>query len=511
MVTLISTAIMSFRIFDLPSELLVPILSFLSNEDLHNAGQASFILLEVIDSSVELQYLKTLRVAQMADNPSSHIPIVDRLAALTARESAFLRVKPSWKRSYVVNFMPAGLYELSAGLFFLGEFTRKALRYIKLPTQPAQDHEPSVEWERIETKSENAIIIDFGLAIEEHDLIVMATFNLTEPFEELRDNMPLKGEIQLEFLSLSTREPHPQARESITVQQSLWGLPNVVLEIVGDHVLFAVSYAHEEGPNDNVYFYEWRTRRLVKIITAERRTYFGAVFLSTDVVLLPNTSAATLELWQISSNEDTPALTLHLPRVVPGVQLRLMTARGEPNPSALPLRKDPYTPFSTSSENSIIVFHVSFPMHRFLLFIHRRALLSLIDKHPEPANDPLPYSEWGPNVCRWLNAAGLNTDWITTTSGQRCVLLPMRPSPFFLLDFNPLNEPVGPSARRLPADNDPFSMDHGIWAETVGSRLECHVAGGNQQFTGYSGASLDDSRIIALRVSCLPLLSVFVC
>jgi hypothetical protein len=286
------------------------------------------------------------------------------------------------------------------------------------------------------------------------------------------------------------------------VQTSSWGSPHIILEIVGDHLVFVVGYALVEGdvqPDDHVYVYEWKTGKLKLEITAEWRTYFAAVFLSPEVIMLPNTTTATIELWYIPSGQTTPALTLHLPRLLPGVRIRTITARGEPNP-AVSLRKNRRDPFHSSVEDSIIVFHVSFAgaAHMFLLFIHRRTLLALLTTHTP--GDACDYTTWGPDICRWINAAGLVMDWITTSSGQRCVLLPMRlPTPFILLDFNPYKAHAD-AANCIPPEDDPF-MDLGIWAEAVGCRLPCHLTISKEQYYQYTGVSLDDDRMIAFRVS----------
>lgn len=105
-----------FRLYDVPPELLVHILSFLPHDALEACQRTSRFLFNCINSCVELQYIKALGVAQMTDNPATTIPIVDRLTALQARETGFLEVKPSWRRSIPVTFSPAGLYELSAGM-----------------------------------------------------------------------------------------------------------------------------------------------------------------------------------------------------------------------------------------------------------------------------------------------------------------------------------------------------------------------------------------------------------
>jgi len=392
-----------------------------------------------------------------------------------------------------VTFPASGLYELSGGLFWLGEAQRQGLRYLELPSQPAEEGALPMQWRRIALPSEESTIIDFGLAIEEHDLIVIATFTPTEDANE--------GLVQLEFFTVSApHEPHPEAQGPIKVQNSKWGMPNVILEIVGDHLVFVVGYAFAIGrvrPLDVVYVYEWKTGKLKLKITAECRTYFGAVFLSPDIIMLPNTTAARLELYSIASGQKTPILTLHLPRLVPGRAISTMTARGEPNPQGS-YRKPRRMPFHSSAEDAIIVFHINFPVRsqQFLLFIHRRALLALLTAHAP--GDTCSYEDWGPDICRWINAAGLVMDWITTTSGQRCVLLPQRsPTSFIMLDFNPIKAHVN-VLNCIPAEDDPF-VDDGIWAEPVGSKLPCHVASSREEFNMYNGASLDDHRIIAFR------------
>ncbi|KAJ7662067.1 hypothetical protein DFH06DRAFT_1191362 [Mycena polygramma] len=494
-----------FRLLDVPPELLVHILSFLSLDALHECRQVSRFLAEFISSSIELQYLVATALANVTDNPSTTIPIFERLAKLQARELGFAEVNASWMVSVPVTFQSSGLYELSGGLFWLGEHQRQALRYLELPSEPVREDEPPPEWERISLPSSERMIIDFGLAIDEHDLIVMATFTPTGGVVEASRH-DVTGMVRLEFLTVSPpHPPHPQARGPIDVHTSSWGLPNVILEIVGDHLVFVVVYAYstnEVRPEDHVYVYEWKTGKLKLEIRAECRTYFGAVFISPDVIMLPNTTTATLELWSISSGQQTPTLTLHLPRLVPGVSIRTMTARGEPNP-AVSLRPNRRVPFHSSVDDSIIVFHITFPGPgllgpgpMFLLFLHRRALLALLATHTP--GDTRSYAEWGPDICRWINAAGLVMDWITTTSGQRCVLLPQRlPTSFILLDFNPYTAHAK-AQNCLPPEDDPF-MDYGIFAEAVGSRLPCHIAGSGDRFSLYTGVSLDDERIIAFR------------
>ncbi|KAJ6481753.1 hypothetical protein C8R45DRAFT_1002937 [Mycena sanguinolenta] len=490
-----------FRLLDLPPEMLTYVLTFVPNAGLQSMKQCSCFLYDFISSSVELQYQMALESTHLVDNSSSPMPIFERFALLRRREAAFASVEPSWKVSVPVPFSASGLYELSGGFLWLGEQLNQTLRYIELPSRPAEEDAPPLEWQSISKPPGRGFIIDFGLAINEHDLIVMATFTPTT--EDIAH-----GAVKLEFLTVSDpHEPHPEASGPISVLDSTAGKPSVIIEIVGDHLIFGVGYPFTvDLPADAIYVYNWKTGQQKLKIDAECGTYFGAVFLSAEIILLANTAAARLELWSINdSHQNVPFLVLHLPRLVPGCDIFTMTVRGEPNPQ-VSYRRPRRMPFHSSADDAILSIQLKFArpgMHiqNFMLFVHRRALLALLDAHAP--GDSCSYTEWGPDICRWINATGMSTAWITMASGQRCVLLPqLLPKPFIMLDFNPTK--LVPSDIKgiidMPPDSDPFEGS-GIWAEPVGSRLRCHYAGSSMSFDSYRGASLDDHRIIALRSS----------
>ncbi|KAJ7216533.1 hypothetical protein GGX14DRAFT_696323 [Mycena pura] len=491
-------------LLDIPTELLLNILSFLDVDALYTCQHTSRFLRDLIASSSELQYIIQCGIAQVVDNPAAPIAATDRLALLRARERHFADVNASWKCTIPVTFRPAGLYELSGGLFWLGEHSRQALRFVELPLEPLADGAPPPRWARLPLPNPSkSLIIDFGLAIEEHDLAVMATFTWNTPTPSHN------GVVGLEFLSVSTQQRHPRAKGPFEVRQSSWGLPHIILEIVGDNLIFIVGFNFgPDQPEDHVYVYEWRTGVQKMKITAPWHTYFGAVFLTTDTFMLPNTHESTLELWTIAPGRTAPTVTLQLVRLPPNVYLRHITARGEPNPTVYPRRKDPRVAFSPSAPDSIIVFHLSFfpgPNRQFLLFIHRRALIALLRTHEA---ETVPYAAWAPDVCRWVNATGVVMDWITTTSGQRCVLLPVRrPAPLITLDFNAHKDRARSSRRGPPPKKkvdwldpaDDVLMGLNLATEPVASRLPCVFEVSAELFSSYMGASMDDARIIALK------------
>ncbi|KAF8208380.1 hypothetical protein K438DRAFT_1813902 [Mycena galopus ATCC 62051] len=483
-----------FRLLDLPPEILTYILAFLPNAALQSTKKSSRFLFTLITSSIELQYQMAAEVAQVVDNASSRMPIYERLALLRTREEAFEIVSPSWKITVPVPFQASGLYELSGGLFWLGEEPNRTLRYLELPSQPSEEGAAPLEWKRITLPSQESYVIDFGLAVDEHDLIVMATFTPSGIAHE--------GLVKLEFFTVSApHEPHPEAHGPITVQTSKTGKPNVLIEIVGDHLVLEVGYPYALGrarPQDMLYVYEWKTGKQKWNKSAECRTYMGAVFLSPEIIMLPNTAAARLELWSVASDQEAPILILHLPRLVPGFSIFSMTSRSEPNPQAS-YRRPRRMPFHSSAEDAIVLIHLMFSelglrAQHFMLFVHRRALLALLAAHSP--GDSCDYADWGPDVCRWFNTGRLVMDWITLTSGQRCVLVRQpAPTAFIILDFN--LTPTTTMRQAIPPEDDPFE-DSGIWAEPVGSRLPCCFAVSSENFD-ISGASLDDHRVIAVR------------
>jgi hypothetical protein len=147
------------------------------------------------------------------------------------------------------------------------------------------------------------------------------------------------------------------------------------------------------------------------------------------------------------------------------------------------------------------MFQISVGAVRFLLFVHRRALLGLLAAHAP--GDTCGYAEWGPEICRWILASRLRWDWITLTAGQRCVLIHANtgPGPLFILDFNEINmrQPSRFVRReRLPPSDDPF-MEQGVWAEAVGNRLKGVWFQSTPYYT-YDAVSMDDQWIIGIRV-----------
>ena len=164
-----------------------------------------------------------------------------------------------------------------------------------------------------------------------------------------------------------------------------------------------------------------------------------------------------------------------LPALANGRSLGAISCRAEPNPISQSSLKsyfekkqrtggeedDPLKPtrgFLADAEEAICIFtirilgvqlgHFQFG-HTFTFIVHRHALVNIVEEfereqegeamvNPQTLETPTidleqvdgiaptptkPYKCWGPTITRWFNADAIPTRWITTTAGQRYVLI----------------------------------------------------------------------------------------
>lgn len=155
-------------LFDLPTELLIRIFCDLNSSDLVSCQLTHSSLCNIITESVVLSYRKALDSAGFEDSPHSKIIISERLALLNAQENAWLNIRPNFKQIVKINHSPSGIYDVTGGIYLLGDRTRRALHYVTLPTEPSD----VARWNKIDLGQN---IIDMALAIYEHDLIAIVT------------------------------------------------------------------------------------------------------------------------------------------------------------------------------------------------------------------------------------------------------------------------------------------------------------------------------------------------
>ncbi|RDB20399.1 hypothetical protein Hypma_012541 [Hypsizygus marmoreus] len=518
-------------LLDLPPELVVRILCYLHLPDVLSCTRTHSSLLALTKDFVVLQYHMATQTAMVADNPHCNLPISERFDMLKRREEGWKKFRVDFRKTIPVKHVPSGIYEMTGGIFLLGDTTRKALHYLTLPSKATD--EPS--WSRIDIDS---TMVDIGLSIYEHDLVAVVT---TTPQQDC-------DKIEIQLLQFSSGQPHPLAHTpKIHVADSSWGpRPAIGIEIVGDHLALITNYfLNAMQPDDDFYVYEWKTGTLKLHITAPNHTYSSLVFLSPEFILLPNAYRCSLDIWKIPTTPETapkcPLRILGLPSV--GRLIVRFRCRGEPNPA-------PYghsyssKPFHDSSSNALVIFTIRTQLlgTAFSMIVHRRTLLALCAgtpdlEAPRTTQEELiagvdvlveylfaphvPWSHWGPKNTRWFSTDSIVTRWITTSAGQRCVISfddheaeeeeaeepqqqPRRPPS--ILDFNPLIV-----ERRLLEDDfgpteslcmEPSKLDDDSFLEVVESQLpfaRLNLPWDMEGLEGFEGVMMDDERLLVLK------------
>ena len=149
----------------LPPEILGQILQELDIVDLFSCQLTSKYLDHLIRESVVLQYNVALDAANAQDNPCLSLTTAEKLRTLKYTEDAWAFLRPDFTASIPVTHHQSGVYDLTGGVYLLSNSTRTALHYLKLPSRG----EDESEWKVLRSDKS---IIDIGLSIFEHDLIV---------------------------------------------------------------------------------------------------------------------------------------------------------------------------------------------------------------------------------------------------------------------------------------------------------------------------------------------------
>jgi hypothetical protein len=153
---------------DLPLELITHILYKTSPNDLLVCKRINKYFYNLIQNSILLQYHLALDCAKAKNNPYSSLPSSERLKKLRDSESAWAFLRPKLTATIPVPHNPSGIYDLTGGVYLLGNTNRTQLHYLKLPSSGKD----AIYWEVINV---GKTIIDMGLCVHEHDLIAIVT------------------------------------------------------------------------------------------------------------------------------------------------------------------------------------------------------------------------------------------------------------------------------------------------------------------------------------------------
>ncbi|KAJ6555992.1 hypothetical protein B0H19DRAFT_1262115 [Mycena capillaripes] len=433
----------TLNLLDLPPELIVACLVHLSSTDVESCLNCrNRLFREIILNSVQIQYLRELEHAGVEEGvPVSNSVVSDRLDALRRRESNWLNFTPTSRHIIPIDFPTTGVYDLASDIYLVGDTggDANALPYTAIKYIHTSPESTSQEWRRIDVEKP---IADFGTALEEHDLIAFVTYML-------HDENPKMASIEVQLRQFSTGAHHPRAAQTTLHIQDVdreHGRPVFSIEILGETLALSMMFwSYERRDLDGLHLYNWKSGVLRMTPFTVYNT--GLVFLSPEILLVPNSIAETLEVFVIppTSEEGTaPYLThsFHLPQLQDENSILSFRCRGAPNPRAFTSHPSGLK-FSPDSVDAVLLF--IFEVSRGSgstthIFVLDRALFSAVLESHSDVGEDVHWAAWGPQCTRWVDAGPIAMHYITVACGQRMVSIPQQawrdPAPIRILDFN---------------------------------------------------------------------------
>ncbi|KAM6499901.1 hypothetical protein JOM56_005409 [Amanita muscaria] len=373
---------------------------------------------EIIQSSILLQYFRACKAAGVIDNPRLPLSYAEGLKALEKWEDAWRMLKP--------------VFEI-----------------------PSHGHE----------QGRPGFSASFGTAVHEHDLIVNFISSDIGNQGDMRQHS-----LNLILLKFSTGDYPPLARHPqnhLQVYRSPEPRPFLASSIVGDN-LALVFHSRDGTSSDKLLIFDWKTghKRLEHVATKHAYTNSSLVFVTPELLLVPNLILSRFEVWHPSHPHPNPPVQIlsqyplsHVPTT-----LTILAAVERP-------------------EDSIIIINVhleSFEHARYgsyMLIMHRHALCDpdygsvrldaqskSVSTTPHQGSSPLTrgfanspnststypptLSKLGPPISRWLRdetrAGVTQAGRFPTAAGQRyAFLIPdprnRRKLTLSVADFNPHN------------------------------------------------------------------------
>ncbi|KAG6848179.1 hypothetical protein H0H93_002640 [Arthromyces matolae] len=328
---------------------------------------------------------------------------------------------------------------------------------------------------------------------------------------------------RLLFYSISTHEPHPNARlptiPVIVPSNDAHGtfVRSVMLQISDDVVAVTLYTGSQQ-----LVIFNWKEGYLITVnakdsVECDHFIHDEAefAFISPRAYLLtyPEGNGA-LSIYTFASVERYHPIhvaTLNLPALAEDSRLNTLTIHTGPFETPLP-----HAPFTTSPLSRVYVLTLSVMYHpllltltgdpprteTFYLFIKCSTFLQYLSTSEEFNLEPpsVPWSQWGPSSTRLLSGLSSYSSWLRYVHGQR-VVLPQRrdvgSSAIKVLDFN---------TRAVESDSDigvciePTEITH-CFQETVTTSLPYSIRSGllSGLSDTYSAYMIDEERIVGIK------------
>ncbi|KAL5520572.1 hypothetical protein ACEPAG_9796 [Sanghuangporus baumii] len=435
---------------DLPVETIARIFAFLDWRDLLVVSQLNTFFRDVYNSFPELEYSFQLQVSGMVDtntylniknNGPGALDVRSKVEEIRRRERSWRMMDLSRNVTRViVPHRTSHIYDLSGGVYLLGDCKHSvisrdthSLRFFDLTSCAASGKSsasgsgsvnagpgPAVRsdpWPEMKIEGNN--IIDIGFGLQEFDVVAVVGIRPGQNGEP--------GSIMLSLRELSTGAPHPLAKnpdivvDPVENNQLLQGKLSIMLEIVGPRLLLLLTWHRtlqriRQHDEDKLLLFNWWEGTKVLSEIAPQQTWDGFVFLSPELVLLPDRERG-LEIIRLpdvtkgySAKGFERVLRLTLPALQPLVKVGAIQCRSEPNPIgethpsvlegksefAQRMRAKKRPPFAPDPKKAIVLLQVYYRefnnephdifmgqwgvlRHNVSLVVHRELLLKLVD------------------------------------------------------------------------------------------------------------------------------------
>jgi hypothetical protein len=505
------------NLMDLPSELIIHVVSLLCLKDLLSARLLNRHFDVIIQESTLLQYYVETQLAGVVDNSKCKLPTADKLSSLRNREQAWSSLKPNFNAIFLIPQRPRHAfpgfpqyYDFADGIYgrtfpgnpWLGE-QGSILRHIQLPSSP----DDSLQWKEIKLEHN---VLDFALAVGDHDLVAAITLRAGTDDDS-------ESVINVHLFQFSTGMPFKNAKQSV-IYVDQWGIleendrPTSKIGIAGENMVLLITCPNyrQDGGEDKLYVYKWRTGDLVLQISERQFSFRSFAFLTQNVLILPNIRSRSLDFWNISSSpaEDArPILSLGLPELCRKVVLQQIKCKGRPNcHTSSPFEQ----PFNTSADDSLMFFSLRTSHHMYghathSFVVHRHAFLALLSAaSSDPSMVDMPWASWGPLNAGWLPSSNVSHRWMMSTYGLRYVSISLdTPAPIRIREYNPYRvqqllakETVPPGVTVKMGEGIP---EVGPFQEIVHSALPFVEILSSENYD-FDGVMIDQERILGLRV-----------
>ena len=173
----------TLSLLDIPLELIVSIILYLSPHDIISCQRTCRKLYDVCNVAA-LRYLVQLERSGVSDDLRPGISYPERLLLLQRREEAWENLEFRKYVQVTVPFESTGIYDLTGGAFLLGMRLHSidsrptiGYSYITLPSLTSTE-DPKLKWGGCRMGIQ---ILDVGLAVHEHDLIAALTACVSFP------------------------------------------------------------------------------------------------------------------------------------------------------------------------------------------------------------------------------------------------------------------------------------------------------------------------------------------